>query len=110
VFASPRPLAASVSGFLPPLWSLARGVGHIPETQLPRPFSTIEGLVWFALAVGVCNNPDPISSVRGVNGASWNDKWDGLIPEAFQVRKAALEAHRLVNKASHILANDPSRP
>jgi len=33
-----------------------------------------------------------------------------LIPEAFQVRKAALEAQRFVNKASHIFPNDPSRP
>jgi len=45
--------------------------------------------------------------VRGIDGASWNNKWDGLVSDAFQVRKAALEAQRLVNKASDIFANDP---
>jgi hypothetical protein len=55
---------------------------------------------------GVGHNPDSISSVRGVDGASWNNKWDGLVAEVFQIRKAALEAHWLVNKASHILANE----
>jgi hypothetical protein len=63
-----------------------------------------------SLARGVCHNPDAISSVRGVDGASWNNKWGDFIPDAFQVRKAALEAQRFVNKASHILPNDPSRP
>tara|TARA_A100000172_G_scaffold30464_1_gene18149 strand:- start:133 stop:711 length:579 start_codon:yes stop_codon:yes gene_type:complete len=58
--------------------------------------------------VGVGHNPDSISSVRGADGASWNNKWDGLVSDAFQVRKAALEAHWLVNKASDIFANDPS--
>ena len=48
--------------------------------------------------------------MRGIDGASWNNKWDGAVPNTFQVRKAALEAQRLVNKASHIFANDPSRP
>jgi hypothetical protein len=57
--------------------------------------------------VGVGHNPNPVSSVRGADGASWNNKWDGLVSDAFQVRKAALEAQRLVNKASDIFANDP---
>jgi len=61
-------------------------------------------------ALGVSHNPDPVASVRGIDGASWNNKWDGLIADAFQVRKAALEAQFLVNKASHIFPNDPSRP
>jgi hypothetical protein len=42
---------------------------------------------------GVGHNPDAISSVRGIDGASWNNKWRGLVSETFQVRKAALEAH-----------------
>jgi hypothetical protein len=51
--------------------SVDLGVGHKPETQLPGPRAIIEGLVWFALAVGVCNNPEPLSDVRGANRASW---------------------------------------
>jgi hypothetical protein len=46
--------------------------------------------------------------MRGIDGASWNNKWDGAVSDAFQVRKAALEAHPVVNKASDIFANDPS--
>jgi hypothetical protein len=66
-----------------------------------------------AVAVGIIlrgDDPDAVASVRGIDGASWNNKWDGLVSDAFQVRKAALEAHWLVNKASHIFANDPPRP
>jgi hypothetical protein len=69
----------------------------------------------WSLAVGVGviflgDDPDPVASVRDTDAASWSNKWDGLIPEAFQVRKAALEAHWLVTKASHILANEPCSP
>ena len=92
-----------------------RGVGHIftfsakPNVFRLSCFSmSLLGLVSFSVGVG--HNPDPIASVRGIDGASWNNKWRGLIPEAFQVRKAALEAQRFVNKASHIFPNDPSRP
>ena len=56
------------------------------------------------------HNPDAVASVRGIDTASRNNKWDGAVSDAFQVRKAALEAHLLVNKASDIFANDPSRP
>ena len=56
------------------------------------------------------HNPDAVASVRGIDGASWNNKWDGAVSDAFQVRKAALEAQRFVNKASDIFANDPPRP
>jgi hypothetical protein len=58
----------------------------------------------------VGHNPDSVASVRGIDGASWNNKWDGAVAEAFQVRKAALEAQCFVNKASHVFANDPPRP
>jgi hypothetical protein len=86
--------------------AVAFGVGH----QLPASRPRIDGADWFAVAVGVCNNPDAIPSVRGIDGASWNNKWGDFIPDAFQVRKAALEAQWFVNKTSHIFANDPLRP
>jgi hypothetical protein len=102
---------------VPAASSLAVGVGHIVRaTTLSRLGNLSFTRFWmFSAAIalqlrGVGNNPDAIPSVRGINGASWNNKWRGLIPEAFQVRKTALEAQRLVNKASHILANDPLRP
>ena len=89
------------------------------ETLLPVSgfsFSLLVELrsMWsLAVAVGIIlrgDDPDAVASVRGIDGASWNNKWDGAVSDAFQVRKAALEAQRLVNKTSHILANDPSRP
>jgi hypothetical protein len=100
-----------------------RGVGHSLWLTCVAKFGIVVPLLYFfiralnfsrsvtlSLAVGVSHNPDPVASVRGIDGASWNNKWRGLIPEAFQVRKAAREAQRLVNKASHIFANDPLRP
>ena len=35
----------------------------------------IDGVIMFALAVCVGNNPDPISPVRGADGASIGTKW-----------------------------------
>tara|TARA_R110000787_G_scaffold3533_1_gene13776 strand:- start:97 stop:366 length:270 start_codon:yes stop_codon:yes gene_type:complete len=88
-------------------------------TLLPVSGFTLSLLVDFrsmwsdAVAVGIItrgDDPDAVASVRGIDTASWNNKWDGFVAEAFQVRKAALEPHRLVNKTSDILANDPCRP
>ena len=75
------------------------------------PFSTDGAKQWLCVpsaAIGVRHNPDAVSSVRGIDGASWNNKWDGAVSDAFQVRKAALEAHPVVNKTSDIFANCPS--
>tara|TARA_Y100001934_G_C11908811_1_gene565698 strand:+ start:142 stop:570 length:429 start_codon:yes stop_codon:yes gene_type:complete len=136
--------------------SLALGVAH----QLPGSRFFIDGAIWFAVAVGVCNkrgtplacvsesgqnrtnlsndtlfpvsgfifsvlvdclsmwslavgvgvifrgdDPNAGAAVRGIDTASSNNKWDGAVAEAFQVRKAALEPHWLVNKSAHVLAN-----
>ena len=98
---------------VPAASSLAVGVGHIrtaPPSVVPRfvpivfPTPLTCGL---SCPVGVGHNPDAVASMRGADGASWNNKWDGAVPDAFQVRKAALEAQWLVNKASDIFANDP---
>jgi hypothetical protein len=39
-------------------------------SQVPGHFS-IDGDSWFAFAVGVCNQEDPPSKVRGTKGCRW---------------------------------------
>jgi hypothetical protein len=46
--------------------------------------------------------------VRGVNGASWNNKRPAGVALSLQVRKHVIEAHADVT--SNILSNDPSGP
>tara|TARA_R110000823_G_C15877679_1_gene494741 strand:- start:511 stop:930 length:420 start_codon:yes stop_codon:yes gene_type:complete len=46
--------------------------------------------------------------VRGVEGASWNNKRPAGVALSFQVRKHVVEAHADV--ASNVLSNDPSGP
>jgi len=59
-------------------------------------------------AFGVSQNPDPVSSVRGIDGASWNNKRPCGVSFAFQVRKHLVEAHADVS--SNILKHTPSGP
>jgi hypothetical protein len=68
----------------------------------------IDGQSWFAVAVGVANNPDSIPAVRGIDGTSRNNKRLAGVTEGLQVRKAAVEFH--VDETSNVLANDPSGP
>jgi len=84
------------------------GVGHKLETQLPCPLSSIEGLVWSAFAVGVCNNPESLSEVRGANRASWNIKRPCGVAFVCQVREYFVQAQS--NEPSNIFSNDPSGP
>jgi hypothetical protein len=59
-------------------------------------------------AIGVGNNPEPVSPVRGVNGASWNNKRpDG---EAFSFQRCGNLVETEFKMSSNILGNDPSRP
>jgi hypothetical protein len=46
--------------------------------------------------------------VRGVNGASWNNKRPAGVALSLQVRKHVIEAHADVT--SNVLSNDPSGP
>jgi hypothetical protein len=46
--------------------------------------------------------------VRGVDGASWNNKRPAGVAFAFQVRKHLVEAH--VDVPSNIFSNDPTGP
>jgi hypothetical protein len=68
----------------------------------------IDGANWFAFAVGVCNNPAPVSAVVGIRGDSRYNKASCLVTLIFQVRKHLVEAHRDVS--SNIFSNNPSRP
>jgi hypothetical protein len=47
--------------------------------------STVEGVF--------SNNPDPIPSVRGVDGASWNNKRLAFVALGFHLRKQVPEDH-----------------
>ena len=55
------------------------------------------------------NNPDPVSPVRGIDGASWNNKRLDFVTFAFQVNAHLLEYHSFVpsNKPTHIFSDDP---
>ena len=46
--------------------------------------------------------------MRGIDGASWNNKRPAGVALAFQVRKHAVEAH--VDVPSNIFSNDPTGP
>jgi hypothetical protein len=61
-----------------------------------------------SLHVGVSHNPYPVSSVRGIEGASWNNKRPCGVSFAFQVRKHLVEPH--VDVASNIFKQAPSGP
>jgi hypothetical protein len=55
---------------------------------------------------GVCHNPEPVSSVRGANGASWNNKRpDG---EAFIFQLCGNGVETEANMSANILCNDPA--
>ena len=61
-----------------------------------------------AAPVGVCNNPDPVSSVVGIDGRSRNNERPCGVVHTFQVRKHFVEAHADV--PSNILSKHPSGP
>jgi hypothetical protein len=60
------------------------------------------------LAVGVCNNPDPLSDVRGANRASWNIKRPCGVAFAFQVSEYFVQAQ--ADDSSNVFSNNPSGP
>jgi hypothetical protein len=64
------------------LWSRAVGVGQ--RNHDPRSREHIDGLSWFAFAVGVCNNPDSVTEVRGTNGRRRTTLPFRVIPELGQ--------------------------
>jgi hypothetical protein len=100
----------------------AAGVGHIftrsrsftcMAAPLFRLWRAIDCAAYFALpppdaswTFGVGHNPDAIPSVRGIDGASWNNNRKRGVTDGFQVRKHAVECH--VDDASNVFTNDPS--
>lgn len=85
--------------------SSALGVGH--SAAQPGHFC-MDGQSWFAVAVAVANNPDPLPAVRGRDGASRNNKCPAGVADAFQVSDTAVECH--ADEPSNVLSNDPSGP
>jgi hypothetical protein len=66
-----------------------RGVGILPHA--PAHFF-MDGAFWFALAVGVCNNPYPVPPVRRTNGGSRYAVPLRVIPDLGQVSENTVKA------------------
>ena len=54
------------------------------------------------------HNPDAVSSVRGIDGASRNNKRPAGVAQTFQVRKHVVEAQRFV--PNNVFSKHPSGP
>jgi hypothetical protein len=68
-------------------YSVAVGVGnHDPGSRL-----LIEGEPWFAFDVGVCNNEDAVTEVRGTNGGSRDAVPFRVVPELGQISEYSSE-------------------
>ena len=63
-----------------------------------------------SFVVGVGNKPHSISSVRSIDGTSWNKKRLNFVPRSFQVSLHLLENHsvRPINDAENIFAHNPT--
>jgi hypothetical protein len=59
-----------------------------------------------SIEFGVAHNPNPVSSVWRVNGASWNNDRFDFVTLTFQVSAHLVECQ--VDDPSNILTNDPS--
>ena len=59
-------------------------------------------------ALGVGHNPDSVSSMLGIHGASWNSERLAGVAFALQISKHAVERH--ADDSRHIFTNDPSGP
>jgi hypothetical protein len=93
------------------LLGLAAGVAHI--FTCADSFGSLRLFLANSLsaqssAVGVRHNPYSVSSVSGVDGASWNNKRLHGVAFTFQVRNTVVEFHR--DESSNVLTNDPSGP
>ena len=61
-----------------------------------------------ALAFGVGHNSNPVSSVRGIDAASWNKKRLCFKSFRFQVSKHLVECQ--IDDSRHVLTKHPSGP
>src|SRR5215471_1884718 len=73
-------IARWASGVLLSSWAV--GVG---QNQLPGSRERIDGVAWFAFAVGVCNREESPSEVRRTNGGRWYAIPFDVIPARGQV-------------------------
>ena len=107
--------------------SMARGVGHrafaitcsdviavrfafVPSRSPIRFFIAkwASGDLSSSFAVAVGHNPDPLPTVRSIDGTSRNTKRPCGVLTGFQVRKHSVEAH--LNVSSNILSKHPTGP
>jgi hypothetical protein len=56
----------------------------------------------------VRHNPEPLSTVRGIDGASRNSNRPNGVAEGFQIRWHLVERQR--DEPRHILSHDPTGP
>lgn len=76
----------------PPIPSAAVGVGN----HDPRSRCAIDGADWFAFAVGVCNNEDAVTEVRGADGCRWDAVPFRVEPDLGQVPEYSSKPERKV--------------
>jgi hypothetical protein len=61
-----------------------------------------------SIEFGVAHNPNPISSVRGIDTASWNNDRLDFVSTRFQIRTDLVECQ--ADDSNNILTNNPSWP
>jgi hypothetical protein len=85
-------------------------VGHI-RNQLPASRPCILGASWFAVLVGVCNNENSVSPVRGTDARSRIMEREHFVSCTLQVRKHTLEDHTSIERkqSRNILCHDVCR-
>lgn len=67
----------------------------------------IDGADWFAVAVGVANQPKPLSDVIRPDGSSRNNRKPDVVAFAFQV---IFDLSGPINGLGNLFAKDDSRP
>jgi len=70
------------------------------------PVDAIPGVSFQSRLLAVAHNPDPVSSVSGIDTASWNNKRPAGVADSFQVRKHVVEFHR--DDSRNVFAKHPS--
>ena len=84
-------------------------MGHIftfVGKSISSPFILRPLLPFQSRACAVGHNPNPVSSMSGIDGTSRNNKRPRGVADAFQVRKDIVEFHR--DDSSNVLTNDPT--
>jgi hypothetical protein len=63
-----------------------------------------------SIVFGVRQNPNPVAPVRGIDGASWNNKRFDFVTNSFQLKKQSFEDHALFKSkdSTHIFKHAPA--